>query len=104
VRRLADADDEQETDALRLLTLLLIELWLYGMRDYSAGWRIADWYDSIRTDLARTLADRPDLDGCPEELAAVAVAVDLGLALQHLLDPARVPASVCAAGLRRVLD
>ncbi|TDC59773.1 TetR/AcrR family transcriptional regulator, partial [Actinomadura sp. GC306] len=31
-------------DRGRRLALLLVEFWLYGMRDYAAGWRIADWY------------------------------------------------------------
>src|SRR3954451_22126167 len=39
----------------RMKALLLMELWLFGMRDFSAGWRIADWYQNHRQDLAAGL-------------------------------------------------
>ncbi|MFD0901687.1 TetR/AcrR family transcriptional regulator [Actinomadura sediminis] len=77
-------------DGARRIALLLVEFWLYGMRDYAAGWRIADWYAERRALLAR---DLPERDGiAPDDRAALAVALDVGLAFQHLLDPARVPA------------
>lgn len=105
----AEPEAESEIERIRMLTLLLIEFWLYGMRDYSAGWRIADWYHAIRKDLAREFAARDELAEGPapvsaEERARMVVAMDLGLVLQHLLDPARVPATSCAAGMRLMLD
>src|SRR4051812_41009232 len=42
-------------DETRMKALLLMELWLFGMRDFSAGWRIADWYQNHRQDLASGL-------------------------------------------------
>ncbi|MEV5825594.1 helix-turn-helix domain-containing protein [Spirillospora sp. NPDC052242] len=79
-------------DGARRIALLLVEFWLYGMRDYAAGWRIADWYAERRALLAR---DLPECDGiAPDDRAALAVALDVGLAFQHLLDPARVPAGL----------
>ncbi|MBE1531467.1 TetR/AcrR family transcriptional regulator [Actinomadura algeriensis] len=79
-------------DAARGIALLLVEFWLYGMRDYAAGWRIADWYAERRARLARDLPGAGGID--PDERAALAVALDVGLAFQHLLDPERVPAAL----------
>lgn len=103
-------------DRPRRLALLLVEFWLYGMRDYAAGWRIADWYAERRDRLAREL--EPADGGAPAEgtageggageggadrigpadRAALTMALDFGLAFQHLLDPARVPADLYATG------
>ncbi|TDD94990.1 TetR/AcrR family transcriptional regulator [Actinomadura rubrisoli] len=88
-------------DRARLLALLLMEFWLYGMRDYAAGWRIADWYAERRAHLAGGL---DDADGvAPAERAALAMALDLGLAFQHLLDPERVPAELYSTGIALML-
>ncbi|QFG23973.1 TetR/AcrR family transcriptional regulator [Actinomadura sp. WMMB 499] len=88
--RVRKAPDPQ--DGPRRIALLLVEFWLYGMRDYAAGWRIADWYAERRALLAR---DLPESDGiAPDDRAALAVALDVGLAFQHLLDPDRVPAGL----------
>jgi AcrR family transcriptional regulator len=85
----------------RLLALLLGEFWLYGMRDYAAGWQIADWLAERRTNLAR---DLNEVDGiAAQDQATMAVALDFGLALQHLLDPERVPAELYTTGMRVVL-
>lgn len=88
-------------EAARPLTLLLMEFWLYGMRDFAAGWRIAGWYAERRARLAGGLSDAGGLSA--QERAALAVALDFGLALQHLLDPERVPADLYAKGMRLVL-
>ncbi|WP_245637874.1 TetR/AcrR family transcriptional regulator, partial [Actinomadura rubrobrunea] len=85
----------------RLLTLLLVEFWLHGMRDQAAGRRLADWYAERRARLAEHLTDAEGVG--PHERAALAVALDAGLALQHLLDPERVPADLYATGMRLVL-
>ncbi len=111
-----------DSDEDRMLGQLLVELWLYGMRDYSAGWRIADWYQCRRSELAERLertrephAEAADPAGATEaaepaeeqvsaqERATLAMALELGLALQHLLDPDRVPAGVYTSGRRLVL-
>lgn len=93
-------------EAPRRLALLLVEFWLYGMRDYAAGWRIADWYAERREQLARELepADGSATDGpapgepTPGDRATLTMALDFGLAFQHLLDPARVPADLYSTG------
>lgn len=88
-------------DRARRLALLLVEFWLYGMRDYAAGWRIADWYAERRAHLASELRD---VDGiAPSERAALAMALDFGLAFQHLLDPDRVPADLYSTGIDLML-
>src|SRR5918999_2794054 len=72
---------------VRLVALLLVEFWLYGMRDYAAGWRIADWYDDRRAGLAGLLSDKEGMSAA--ERATMAMAMEIGLTIQHLLDPER---------------
>jgi AcrR family transcriptional regulator len=88
-------------DDSRLMALLLVEFWLYGMRDFAAGWRIADWYHTRRANLARGLANVDGISAA--ERAILAMAMDVGLAFQHLLDPDRVPAETYASGMRLIL-
>ena len=140
-RRYARRLTAEET---RMKAMLQVELWLFGMRDFSAGWRIADWYHSHREDLAAGLAPDPDAssthtadpdhprsrpagpdivhgpceaghapsrtgairgieDLSPRDRAALAMAVEFGLALQHLLDPDRVPAELYGSGMNLIL-
>jgi AcrR family transcriptional regulator len=86
----------------RMKALLLMELWLFGMRDFSAGWRIADWYQNHREGLAAGLETNGG-DLSPEDRASLAMAIEFGLALQHLLDPDRVPAELYGPGMSLVL-
>ena len=88
-------------EAARLVALLLVEFWLYGMRDPRAGERLADWYAERRAVLAEDLRDTGGISAT--DRAALAVALDFGLAMQHLLDPDRVPAELYAHGMRLVL-
>jgi AcrR family transcriptional regulator len=93
-RRLAD-------DNSRLLVLLLVEFWLFGMRDRAAGRRIADWYAERRAGLAAGLRE---VDGIPpRDRATLAGALDFGLTMQHLLDPDGVPAELYGQGMRLIL-
>lgn len=91
------------TEEARRLALLMVEFWLYGMRDFAAGWRIADWYQSRRTALAGQLAEIAGPTDASTEQAALAMALEIGLAIQYLLDPDRVPAVTFATGLRLIL-
>jgi AcrR family transcriptional regulator len=84
------------------VAMLLVEFWLYGMRDYAAGWRIADWYHERRAVLARDLADTDEMSAA--ERATFVLAMELGLAFQHLLDPERVPVQTYTTGVRLVLN
>ncbi|WP_084264900.1 TetR/AcrR family transcriptional regulator [Actinomadura macra] len=89
-RRTHPCPDAQEH--ARRVALLLVEFWLYGMRDYAAGWRIADWYAERRAQLARDLTET---DGVPvADRATLALAMEIGLPFQQLLDPERVPARI----------
>ncbi|TMQ90690.1 TetR/AcrR family transcriptional regulator [Actinomadura soli] len=83
-------------DRARQLALLLVEFWLYGMRDYAAGWRIAEWYAERRARLASQLDPADGI--APDERATLTMALDFGLAFQHLLDPARVPTNLYKTG------
>jgi AcrR family transcriptional regulator len=98
-RRYAHRLSAEET---RMKALLLMELWLFGMRDFSAGWRIADWYQTHREGLAAGL-DSSDDELSAEDRASLAMAIEFGLALQHLLDPDRVPAELYGSGMSLVL-
>jgi AcrR family transcriptional regulator len=86
----------------RMKALLLVELWLFGMRDFSAGWRIADWYHSHREGLAAELMPGAE-ELSARDRASLAMAIEFGLALQHLLDPDRVPAELYGSGMDLVL-
>jgi AcrR family transcriptional regulator len=86
----------------RMKAMLLVELWLFGMRDFSAGWRIADWYQHHREDLAAGLETNGG-DLSSEDRASLAMAIEFGLAIQHLLDPDRVPAELYGSGMSLVL-
>ena len=86
----------------RMKALLLMELWLFGMRDFSAGWRIADWYQNHREGLAAGLETNGD-ELSAEDRASLAMAIEFGLALQHLLDPDHVPAELYGPGMSLVL-
>ncbi|GAB2847965.1 TetR family transcriptional regulator [Actinocorallia aurea] len=108
--RWLDASDED-----RLLAQLLVEFWLYGMRDCAAGWRLAEWAESQRREIARRIAPADAEAGSggtgPGEeheaeaarRATLAMAMEMGLALQHLLDPDRVSAEVYRSGMELVL-
>ncbi|GAA0331761.1 TetR/AcrR family transcriptional regulator [Actinoallomurus spadix] len=131
-RHYAERLSDEDT---RMRALLLVELWLFGMRDFSAGWRIADWYHARREELAAGLSGSPaegrsgspseDRSGnlgegrsgspaegrsgggsemSPEDRASLAMAIEFGLALQHLLDPERVPAELYGSGVGLLLD
>lgn len=85
----------------RLRALIMVELWLFGMRDFSAGWRIADWYQNHREGLAAGLTSEAE-DMSAHDRASLALAIEFGLALQHLLDPDRVPAELYGSGMSLV--
>ena len=60
----------------------------FGLRGFALGLR-----EDLRDTGGISATDR----------AALAVALDFGLAMQHLLDPDRVPAELYAHGMRLVL-
>ena len=86
----------------RMKAMLQVELWLFGMRDFSAGWRVADWYHNHREDLASGLTPGSD-ELSAQDRASLAMAIEFGLAIQHLLDPDRVPAELYGSGMNLIL-
>jgi AcrR family transcriptional regulator len=86
----------------RMKAMLLVEFWLFGMREFSAGWRIADWYHAQREEITAGLKPGTD-DLSGHDRASLAMAIEFGLALQHLLDPDRVPAELYGSGMNLVL-
>ncbi|MEV5706740.1 TetR/AcrR family transcriptional regulator [Actinoallomurus sp. NPDC052274] len=98
-RHYVERMSDEET---RMRALLLVELWLFGMRDFSAGWRIADWYHARREEIAAGLSTGSS-EMSPEDRASLAMAIEFGLALQHLLDPDRVPAELYGPGVGLLL-
>jgi AcrR family transcriptional regulator len=89
-------------DEARMKAMLQVELWLFGMRDFSAGWRVADWYQNHREELAARLSSGAD-ELSANDRASLAMAIEFGLALQHLLDPDRVPAELYGSGMNLIL-
>ncbi|MGI8710039.1 MAG: TetR/AcrR family transcriptional regulator [Acidimicrobiales bacterium] len=89
--------------------LLEFELWLHAVRDPEMGVVGAERFAMMRGGLAGGLADWSDefafaLPAEPDELAAQLIALLIGLAFQHRLEPAAVTATVVVDGLRRLLE
>ncbi len=88
--------------------LLEFELWLHGVRDPQIGAPLADRFRIARSGLAGGLVQWSEafdftLPGPSEDVAIHVLALLLGAAFQHRLDPAVVPKAVVVAGLRRLL-
>ncbi|SNS65051.1 transcriptional regulator, TetR family [Geodermatophilus saharensis] len=97
----AEAGREYQAEARRGAgwAMLVVEFWLYAMRHPPVRTVLADLEHELRTQLAAFLDDlaaqgggRPALPGY--EMAAVHTALDIGIALQALLDPERVSPSL----------
>lgn len=89
--------------------LLEFELWLHAVRDPEIGDIGAVRFARMRTGLADALAEwEAELQfGLPapaDEVATQLIALLLGMAFQHRLEPARVPSSAVLGGLKRILD
>jgi len=98
--------DRDSGDAWLLLEL---ELWLHAVRDPEMGVVGAERFQVMRDGLAGALVDWSDefdfeLPAPAQELAAQLIALLIGLAFQHRIDPAVVPRSAVVGGLRRLLD
>ena len=98
--------DDEAGDAWLLLEF---ELWLHAVRDPEIGQIGAERFRQMRGGLAVALNDWSaefaiDLPGPADEVAAQLIALLVGMAFQHRIDPAAVPAGVVLAGLRRLLE
>ncbi len=90
---------------VRRFAMAFVELWLYGMRDETAREPILQWFRAVRAANAEEAAgiagDRLPLPA--DQLAALLLALDIGVAVQLFLDPEAVRAETYTAGLKAVL-
>lgn len=105
---LHDASTEQMTTD-DSFGLLMLEFWLYAARDARARAALAVRYQRMRERLAGMIAERDAARGiadsrAPHEVAALVLALDAGLFLQHLLDPAAITPGFRAKTLTEVID
>jgi AcrR family transcriptional regulator len=103
-KRAGDAEDYEtaiDRADTRRFVQAFVEFWLYGMRDEGAREMVAQWLSTVRDGNAREAAARfgDDLPVPPQEFAALMLALDIGVSLQRLVDPAAVPATLYATGL-----
>ncbi|MFF5070208.1 TetR/AcrR family transcriptional regulator [Micromonospora olivasterospora] len=90
----------------RRFAMALVEFWLHSMRTPAAREAMAQWLRAVREHNAERIAERIGGDSpIPAgQLAALMAALDVGVALQHLIDPEGVPADLYALGLRAIID
>lgn len=89
--------------------MLMLEFWLYAARDEQAKAALAARYERMRNRLADVIAERDAARGiaqsrAPDEVAALVLALDAGLFLQHLVDPEAVTPDLRARALAAVID
>jgi AcrR family transcriptional regulator len=89
--------------------LLTLEFWLYAARDATARDALAARYRRMRDRLAVVIAERDAVRGItnsksPHELAALVLALDAGLFLQHLIDPDATTPQLRANALVALID
>lgn len=89
--------------------LLEMELWLHGARDDAIREQLARRYDHVRRAIAQGIASRTADDATtrtalsPDEAATRALALLLGAALLHRLDPSAISAEGVIASVRRLV-
>ncbi|WCN79547.1 TetR/AcrR family transcriptional regulator [Micromonospora sp. LH3U1] len=88
----------------RRFAMAFLEFWLYSMRNPTSGDTVAQWLRSAREANLKQIAEQTDGEPAmpPEQLAALLVALEIGVGLQHLIDPENVPADLYAAGLAAI--
>jgi AcrR family transcriptional regulator len=108
VRHRGDDDVHPDPVAGDQWLLLEIELWLHAVRDPELEVVGADRFAVMRGGLATALEEWAEeygftLPGPAPEVAAQAIGLLLGAAIQHRLDPATVDRDAVVRGLRRVI-
>jgi len=93
------------TPEIRRFALALVEFWLLGMRDEKSREAVRRWLRTVRELNGREAAAvaGADLAMSADRLGALMAALDIGIAMQHLIDPQAVPADLYQDGLRAVL-
>ena len=116
VERLRTLTDEELREELRSASshehssggsfgLLMLELWLYAARDARFRSALAERYRTMRERLAVMIAERRTRpSGSPAEAAALVLALDAGLFLQHLVDPDAITPDLRATAIGDVID
>lgn len=89
--------------------LLELELWLHAARDPQLGVVGAERFEVMRAGLAQGLTEwaheyELHLPSPAPEVAVQVIALLIGAAIQHRLDPASVPRHVVVDGLRHLFD
>jgi AcrR family transcriptional regulator len=90
-------------------TLLSVEFWLYAMRDPTARAQLAERYSELRERFGELIAERMAAEGetvvlPPTQLATLVIAMDTGLFVQGVIDPAAVPPDLTARAMIRLLS
>jgi AcrR family transcriptional regulator len=86
----------------RRFAMVFCELWLHGMRDAGDGESLRQWLQAVRNFHAQD-AETLGLGDAPQVTAAMLLALDIGLGLQHLVDPDAVPADMFARASQALL-
>lgn len=90
--------------------LLMLEFWLYAARDDEVKAALAARYRRMRDRLAAMIAERKvagsEVAGrrSPAEAAALVLALDAGLFLQHVIDPDAVSPALRARAITDVIN
>ncbi len=98
---------EANADApeVRRFALTFAEFWLHSMRHAESRDVMARWMRSVRAANAAQIAKLTD--GSPpmqaEHLAAMMLALDIGVVFQNFIDPEAVPADVYSRGLETLI-
>jgi hypothetical protein len=76
------------------------------MRNPAAGDTVAQWLRTARAENLKQIAEQTDGEPAmpPEQLAALMLALEIGVSLQRLIDPETVPADLYAAGLAAIAN
>jgi AcrR family transcriptional regulator len=83
--------------------VLMLEFWLYAARNEAARAALAARYARVRTRLADLIGTRKAGSRSPADAATLALAIDAGLFLQQLVDPAAVPADLRTTAIAEVI-
>lgn len=90
---------------VRRFALAFVEFWLYTMRTPTAGDALVQWLRTVREANAKEIMERtggePPLPA--GQLAALVLALDIGVGLQHLIDPDGVPAELYSRGIQAII-
>lgn len=106
--RLRAASSQQMTSG-GSFGLLTLEFWLYAARDREARAALAARYRRMRDRLAVVIAERDAAwdateSRSPDDGAALVLALDAGLFLQHLIDPDAITPELRAKAITDVID